>query len=257
MVKNRDNDFELPTREERLAARERPDGTPVMHQSWDKLIFINWEISAEEVRKLIPEPLKIDTYDGKAWITITPLTIYDVRPSFLPTLPYVSWLHELNLRTYVHYDGVPGVWFFSLDANNLPAVLGARLLFKLPYFSAEIDMDCSADQVRFSSKRSEGKADFSAKWTMGASMPPAKSGSLEFFLTERYSLYTADTDSIYRCRINHVPWPLQVSSTFSGLSSSIEEAAGLPTLNGEPILYCGGPVDVDVWPLEKVAEAVR
>ena len=32
---------------------------------------------------------------------------------------------ELNVRTYVRYKGMPGVYFFSLDAASLPAVIGA------------------------------------------------------------------------------------------------------------------------------------
>jgi uncharacterized protein YqjF (DUF2071 family) len=246
-----------PTMEDRLAARQRPGGWPVMHQSWDKLIFINWEISAGDVRRSIPQPLGIDTFDGKAWITITPLTIYDVRPPILPAVPYLSWLHELNLRTYVYHNGVPGVWFFSLDANNLPAVLGARLFFELPYFSAEINMGCTENEVSFSSKRSERNAEFTAKWAIGSPLPSAEPGSLEFFLAERYSLYTADTQSIYKCRINHAPWPLQTCEDFSGFRSSIANAAGLPEPDGTVFEFCGGPVHVDVWPLEKVAEISR
>ena len=44
-----------------------------------------------------------------------------------PPLPVVSQSPELNVRTYVHFDGVPGVWFFSLDASNALAVWAARV----------------------------------------------------------------------------------------------------------------------------------
>ncbi len=38
------------------------------------------------------------------------------------------------MRTYVHDDaGVPGVWFYSLDANQWLAVKIARRFFHLPY----------------------------------------------------------------------------------------------------------------------------
>jgi hypothetical protein len=53
--------------------------------------------------------------------------MWGVRPVFAPALPLLSESHELNVRTYVHLGGVPGVWFFSLDANNRVAVLGALL----------------------------------------------------------------------------------------------------------------------------------
>ena len=240
------------TIQQRIAARRRPDGFPIMHQSWDKLLFLNWEVPVDAVRPLIPEPLAIDTFNGSAWLSITPLTIYDVRSPVLPALPYVSWLHELNVRTYVHFDGVPGVWFFSLDANNLPAVLGARLLFKLPYYSADISLESENNEIAFDSKRSDGKAFFEAKWLVGSRLPSSEPGSLQYFLTERYSLYTADEQDIYRCRIHHAPWPLQETSEVSNFKSNMFQIAGIPTPDGLSIKYCGGPDDVDVWPLEKV-----
>ena len=242
------------TTEQRIAASKRPAGMPIMHQSWDKLLFLNWEVTVDTIRPLIPEPLVIDTFDGSAWLTITPLTIWNVRPPVLPALPYLGWLHELNVRTYVHCDGVPGVWFFSLDANNLPAVLGARILFKLPYYSASISLGSENNKVSFDSKRSDGKASFEAGWVVGSRLPFSEPGSLQYFLTERYSLYTADERDIFRCRIHHRAWPLQETSELSNFKSNMFEVAEMPTPVGPPIQYCGGPVDVDVWPLEKVAE---
>jgi uncharacterized protein YqjF (DUF2071 family) len=115
-----------------------------MHQNWDKLLFMHWEFPIEALRKVIPEPLAIDTFDGKAWVAITPLTIWDARPTYTPPLPFVSRLHELNVRTYVYLEGIPGVWFFSLDANNSVAVTAARTLFSLPYYNASISLESSA-----------------------------------------------------------------------------------------------------------------
>ncbi len=246
-----------PTLEDRLAARERPDGTPVMHQKWDKLLFLHWRVPVDVLRRLIPQPLEIDTFEGEAWFSITPLTIYDLKPPYLPALPVISRLHELNVRTYVHYDGVPGVWFFSLDANNLPAVLGARSTFSLPYFYADIDLDADGSDVRFTSVRSHSGGYLNAAWTVGEEMPAAEPGSLDFFLVERYCLYAADTDDIYRCRIAHVPWPLQCASSLNAFSSNMAETMGLPTPDDEPLLHCGGPLSVDVWYPEKAARRTR
>ena len=90
-----------------------------MHQNWGKLLFMHWPIAAELLRPLIPAQLEIDTFEGSAWIGVVPFTMWGIRASFLPPIPGTSAFHELNVRTYVHCNGVPGVWFFSLDA---PAV---------------------------------------------------------------------------------------------------------------------------------------
>jgi uncharacterized protein YqjF (DUF2071 family) len=244
----------VPTIEDRLKARERPDGWHIMHQSWEKVLFMHWDLPLEAIRPLLPEPLQIDTFDGRAWLTFSPLHIYGVRPVLMPSLPYLSWMHELNVRTYVHYDGVPGVWFFSLDANNFPAVLGARTFFSLPYFEAAIEMQTEKNVIKFDSRRSDQEAIFSASWSVGEEMQKAQPGTLQFFLVERYCLYSADDNNIYRCRIHHQPWPLQTAENFEGFSSSMAEVNGLPEPDTTPILQSAGPVHVEVWPLEQVAK---
>src|SRR6185295_4520215 len=125
-----------PTDADRLNARHRPHGQPVMHQDWGKLLFMHWRISENLLRPHVPSSLAIDTYGGSAWIGITPFTMWDVRafPPFMLPMPGLDSMEELNIRTYVHYNGVPGVWFFSLDANSRAAVLGARTFFHLPYY---------------------------------------------------------------------------------------------------------------------------
>src|SRR5688572_17316385 len=124
---------------ERLAARNKPQGQPIMHQDWGKLHFMHWRIAEDIIRPFVPEDLEIDTFGGWAWISITPFTMWDVRafPPLLPALPGLSEMHELNVRTYVELDGVPGIWFFSLDTNHPAATVGARTFFHLPYYNAD------------------------------------------------------------------------------------------------------------------------
>src|SRR5687767_1222656 len=106
--------------------RQKPGGLPIMRQHWGKLLFMHWRIDAQLLRPLIPRELEIETSDGSAWIGVIPFTMWGIRASFLPPIPGTSAFHELNVRTYVNYQGVPGVWFFSLDAANKLAVWGAR-----------------------------------------------------------------------------------------------------------------------------------
>jgi uncharacterized protein YqjF (DUF2071 family) len=240
---------------DRLSIRARPLGWPIMYQSWGELLFMHWPVPVELLRPLIPEPLAIDTYDGAAWVGITPFTMWGVRPVFAPALPFLSESHELNVRTYVHLDGVPGVWFFSLDANNPLAVLGARLAFHLPYFIAHMSLEQRDRTIHFASRRIHPHtppAEFEATWTVGDRLGQAEPGSMEFFLIERYCLYSACRDKLYRARIFHHPWPLHRARLLS-FRSTMLESQGLPSPRGEPLLHQQGePLEVRVWPRIRV-----
>lgn len=215
---------------------------------------MHWPIPQGALRTLIPDRLEIDTFDHAAWVGLTPFTMWGVRPPFLPALPILSQSHELNLRTYVHLGGVPGVWFFSLDASNPLAVFGARLVFHLPYFNARMALKQHGQTIYFNSRRAERlapPAEFDAAWTGGEKLPEAEPGSLEFFLTERYCLYAARRGRLYRARIFHAPWPLHQAGLLSFRSTMIE-ALGLPTPGGEPLLHYAESLRVGVWPLVEV-----
>jgi len=70
-----------------------------MSQSWCDLTFLHWRYPVDVVRRQVP-PL--------------------------------SQFAETNCRTYVSAPDKPGVWFFSLDAVRILAVMGARLAYGLP-----------------------------------------------------------------------------------------------------------------------------
>ena len=205
---------------DRLAVRHRPQGQPVMHQAWGKLLFMHWRINANLLRPHIPAPLELDTYGDSAWIGIVPFTMWDIRglPPYMPPIPGLDEMHELNVRTYVHYKGVPGVWFFSLDANSTAAVLAARSFYHLPYYSADISLQ-GKRKIKYRLKRREDPpAQFKATWTVGDALPKAQPGSREFFLTERYLLYSQFEGELYRARIYHEPWELYTARVPEGLA---------------------------------------
>ena len=239
---------------ERLAIRKRPAGQPLMHQTWGKLLFMHWRIDQNNLRPLIPEGLEIDTFDGTAWIGVIPFTMGDIRalPPFLPAVPGFSSAHELNVRTYVHFDRVPGVWFFSLDCNSAAAVIAARRFYHLPYFDAEIDLKQRGDTIDYLLDRTYPRAaHFKGSWNIGETVPFSHPGSLEFFLTERYCLYSEHDGRLYRARIFHQPWPLQ-KATMNAYETTMIESLGLQSPAGEPVLNYAELLDVEIWPIQKV-----
>jgi uncharacterized protein YqjF (DUF2071 family) len=180
--------------------------------------------------------------------------MWGIRASFLPPIPGTSAFHELNVRTYVTINGVPGVWFFSLDAANKLAVWGARKFYYLPYFNAQMSLDQTGNTIQYSSSRKDPRgapAELNTTWSIGGPLPTSSPGSIEFFLTERYCLYSEHNGEIYRSQIHHRPWPLQ-AATLTSLSSSMIECHGLPTPKDDPLLHYAEELRVDIWPLKRV-----
>jgi uncharacterized protein YqjF (DUF2071 family) len=246
------------TETDRLAVRQRPDGSPIMHQNWGNLHFMHWRINEDILRPHIPSDLNLDTFGESAWIAITPFTIWDVRPfpPLIPALPGLSSMHELNVRTYVHLNGVPGVWFFSLDTDNSIAAVGARTFFHLPYYIAEIDLQKDGDVINYELRRDEDPAaQFSGSFCPGKHLQTSQPGSREFFLTERYVLYTESDGELYRARIHHQPWNLQ-ESELQSISSTMLEANSIKAPKTQPLVHYAEEVNVDIWALEPVANLV-
>jgi uncharacterized protein len=223
-----------------------PERPWVMTQSWHDLLFAHWRVEERLLRPLIPASFDIDRFDGSAWLGVVPFTMTNVTLRGVPPVPWLSAFPELNVRTYVSpRDGKRGVFFFSLDAGRLLAVLGARAMFRLPYFAAAMRVTHSGDTVQYQSRRRGGPA-FVARYEPAGPVFTAARGSLEFFLTERYCLYHVDPfGRPSRLEIHHDPWPLQPAL------AEIEENTmtdGLGVrLEGAPLLHFAKRLDVVAW----------
>jgi uncharacterized protein len=238
-----------------------PRGSWLMFQRWLDLLFAHWPIPAEEIAPLIPPGLTLETYAGTAWLGIVPFRMSHVRPRGLPAVPWLSYFPELNVRTYVRVDDRPGVFFFSLDAGNPVAVALARTFFHLPYFRADMDLrhgdgEGDAETIHYTSRRTHGgapNASFVARYRPLGPIYRAAAGSFEYWLTERYALYSADRRGhIYRGEIHHQPWPLQPAEaefTFN----SVAEASGLSLPDQAPLLHFVRRLDVVAWAVQPVS----
>lgn len=244
----------MPTESQRLAARVRPGRGPVMFQHWRDLLFLHWEYPAARIQQTLPDGLFVDTFGGKAYLGVVPFFMKNIRPRFLPTAPRLSNFLELNLRTYVHdRAGVPGVWFYSLDANQWLAVKIARNVFHLPYEHAEMHASRNADGlIRYRSRRNSGDAPCEFAYAAGEELPDAAADSLEFFLIERYALYAVHDAHLQRGAIWHTPYPLRCVEGLA-YDEQLLPINGFEMTGREPDHVVMSPgVDVVVFPLEVV-----
>ncbi len=229
-------------------------GPWVLKQSWNDLLFAHWPVAKERLRELVPGYLDLDTYESEAWVSVTPYRLTDKSPRGLPALPWISTFNEINVRTYVSYGGVPGIYFFSLDADSLIAVNGARTVFHLPYYLAEMTCEGNPNRITFSSRRnSDEPAEFQAQFGPVGPAFQAATGTIEHWLTERYCLYTQSADGhAYRVSIDHAPWQLHAAEADIKTNSMAERAAiRLPSV--PPLLHFAHRQDVLTWAPEQLS----
>lgn len=239
---------------DRLIVRKRPAEICVGHQRWNHLLFAHWSCDPAAVQSTLPLGLTVDTFGGAAYVGIVPFFIQRVRPSWLPPLPGISWFLELNVRTYV-YDraGRPGVWFYSLDCNQPLAVFIARRFFHLPYFHARMTAQRDGDTMRFTSERRGTPATASRyAWRCSQATATARPGSLEFFLVERYLLFTTDREGhLWAGSVHHSPY--QIGNPLVAECSVAPALQAGFDLAGEPAsVLTAQPVDVSIFPLRPV-----
>ena len=232
---------------DRLVMRARPEGTPVLHQTWRNLLFMHWSFHPDEIRALVPSQFELDTFDDKAWVSVTPFTVAHLHLHSLPPVPGLSSFHELSVRTYLHRKGIPGVWFFSLDASKLIPAIAVSAFFMLPYHDAAVTVQESAGEFAFELTRfGSPAAHFRAGWRAGLRLRDPDVDSLAFFLVERYSYFALRDETIYMTRIYHHPWILDEAMVSSHASTMIG-ALGIPEPGARPIAHFSREQNVDIW----------
>ena len=221
-----------------------------MSMTWSQLLFLHWPVDAAALRRAVPEPLELDLFDGQAWLGIVPFLMSRVRPRCIPAVPGISEFPEMNLRCYVRHGGHSGVFFFSLDAQQKLAVRAARASFGLPYFDAAMSCRSRDGWIEYRSKRTHcgaTPAEFCARYRPKGPTYRSQAGSLEQFLTERYSLFVVDARGrVRRGDIWHEPWPLQAAECELE-SCDMTRLAGLSLPTSPPHLRFADKLDVRAW----------
>ena len=216
-----------------------PVRRPCMFHEWNQLTFLHWRYDPAVVQALLPPGLEVETFDGTAWVGLVPFQML-VRPPGLPALPWLSHFPETNVRTYARSaDGSTGVWFLSLDAARLPAVLGGRIGYRLPYFWSSMSIMAAGDIRAYRCVRrwpDPTPATSEVVVRVGDRFAPDELGGLDHWLTARWLLYSSFPRSLWYARADHPVWPLRQAEVLH-LDDHLVTAAGLPEPEGEPLVH--------------------
>ena len=233
----------------RTLPRQRPAEKLKGYQSWRNLTFLHWEIPVKELEAVLPEGLQPDLYQGKAYVGLVPFEMKDIRPAWCPKALGFNFL-ETNIRTYVLHKNEPGVFFFSLDASSLIAVKIARWIWHLPYFHSGMTFSNEQTTYEYNLKR-DNNIQSNIKIKVGQPIPPSQPDSLEYFLLERYLLFTQLRGRILRGQVHHAPYPARSASLIE-FQDQLLEANGFTGLNTSPdLVHFSTGVDVEIYSLHR------
>jgi uncharacterized protein len=224
-----------------------------MRMWWDDLTFLHWSYEPEVVQRLLPEGLTVETFDGRAWVGLVPFRLRVTPPRTRP-IPWLGVFPETNVRTYaVGPNGEAGVWFFSLDAARLLAVLGARLTYGLPYMWSRMRIERDGDRITYETRRRWGSARGrpahpSSRVTVKLGDPFAAGGltDLDHWLTARWAMWFPLLGRrLVWSRAQHPIWPFRRVEVVE-LDDQLVTASGLPVPDGPPIAHWSPSVEVRI-----------
>ncbi len=197
---------------------------PVTYQRWESITFLHWRFDPDLLQRRLPAGFQVDTFDGAAWVSITPF-VMRFRLTGLPPVPGMATFPETNVRTYVRGpDGRDGIWFFSLEASSLPLVLGARTLYRVPYRWADMSVEVARSTVRYRSRRrTRPPAGHDITVSPGG---PCEGTDLDHWLTGRWRGWTRVAGRSCTVPAEHPPWSL-CEATLVALDESLLAVNGL------------------------------
>ena len=213
-------------------------------QAWNRVVFLHWNVDQQLLQKFVPSELKIDTYEDKAWISVVAFIMENVRHKNMISFPPISTFTEVNVRTYVNQNNMPGVYFLSLEAGKRISSFIARMFSKLPYKYADIQTKSNSYELNNAKQQNKLFVEYETG-------PETTKTLLDSWLTDRYCLYHTENHDVYRYNVHHLEWHI---NKINIKQLSIDYPMFNSLFNGPPISaqYSFG-VDVVAWPRELIS----
>nr|WP_051790409.1 DUF2071 domain-containing protein [Streptomyces sp. NRRL S-1022] len=203
---------------------------PELRADWLTQTFVHWAYPPALIQPLLPRGLTVDTYDGSAWVSLTPFVMAGVRPPGSPAaLPPFA---ETNLRTYVRGpDGGQGLWFLSIEVAS-PVMLAARAV-GVPYHVGRLELARRDGVVAYSGARRGSGPRYRLSVRPGEAIRPSRR---DVWLTSRWRAFTRRLGALWETPVEHAPWPLR-EARLDALSETVTLVAGLPPPVTEPVVH--------------------
>ncbi len=232
--------------------------SPMLLADWREVLFIHYAIPAPLLQPMVP--FELDLWEGRAFVSLVAFTQRRLRPRVggrigqLMSSPLAE--HEfLNLRTYVRLGEDRGVYFLAEWVPNRLAVLLGPLLYGLPYRLAKLRYSSDGARGFAAGEVSAGafRFAFEAAFDPFGLQGPARCGSLDEFLVERYVAFTSRGSTLRRFKISHAPWPQVLARVRISERSLIDASGRVPAVDvAVAANYSPGVADVEIGPPERI-----
>ena len=230
---------------------------PFLTASWLDLALLNYDAPPSLLAPLVPRGTELDTWHGRALISVVGFYFADTRVLGL-SIPRHRSFEEVNLRFYVRRDTGSGpvrrgVVFVRELVPRLAIAVVARALYNEPYLSVPMrhstTLDAAAGGRVEYGWEFRGRSYRLAAEAEGAAALPLPGSEAEF-ITEHYWGYTRQRDgSTLEYQVRHPPWRVWTSRRheFSGPAAALYGPAFGEILSRPPasaFIAEGSPVSV-------------
>lgn len=188
---------------------------PLFLAGWRDVVMLHFAVDADALQREVP--FAVERFEGQAFVSLVAFTLINFRPRlggrlaervFAPMATH----RYLNVRTYARHGDEAGIFFLAEWLSSRLATWFGPRLFGLPFRFGQLDyahgnlaeglhgeVTASAGKLRYRTSAVAG-CDQVGGQTVGA-------GSLDEFLLERYTAFTARCGRRGFFRVWHPPWP--------------------------------------------------
>jgi hypothetical protein len=223
----------------------------IIRQTWNHVLMVHEKVDPCLLQSYIPLPL--DLYEGMAVVSIVPFQMSQIRFPFLPSLPLVSSLWELNLRTYVKVGNEVGVYFLTLDTDSALGTFIARHFFGLPY--RHVPLKGSVSESQYAMQSGDSEYGLSLLSNLNVAETSQEEIALNRWAVERYQLFNLRNGEIVRGRVRHEPWnmnPVLIDRFDECLTRMIGRKSPLRATQG----FYQRELKVEFSPFERIAKGI-
>jgi uncharacterized protein YqjF (DUF2071 family) len=188
-----------------------------MQAEWRQLVMLSYAVNPSLLSSWVPEPLELNFWKGKTFITLVGLMNRNVRVVGIP-VPFHRSFEQVNLRFYVRRKTEagfrPGVMFIKQIVPREVIAAAARQIYREHVISLPMKHDFQLNpkvqrgdrfSIRYSWKVKNEWMEIAAE-TKGEPFEPKKN-SLERFIAERYWGYSGlASREVIEYHVEHPPW---------------------------------------------------